>query len=148
MDKILIRCATTFKSKDYGVTCCKTKDNKECLIINSKKESSIFCIMVVDDKLEKVAFLDYSIEANKKTLFVNKLEVLPDFQFVGIGTMLLNSAGNICNKLNFKKLKLISLTTSLGFYQKLGFDVYELAKDAIYICEYPIKKEEINQILI
>lgn len=112
-----------------------TKDKQDSLIVNYCKKSIMFCLMIKNNKLVKVATLVYSIDKVNHSVFVAQLDVCQDFQFIGIGSNMINCLQNYAKSLGLKKMELVSLSPSLKFYQKLGFEKSTIAEEAVYFCD-------------
>ena len=112
-----------------------TKDKQDSLIVNYCKKSIMFCLMIKNNKLVKVATLVYSIDKANHSVFVAKLDVCEDFQFIGIGSNMINCLQNYAKNIGLEKMELVSLSPSLKFYQKLGFEKSTIAEEAVYFCD-------------
>ena len=112
-----------------------TKDKQDSLIVNYCKKSIMFCLMIKNNKLVKVATLVYSIDKVNHSVFVAKLDVCQDFQFIGIGSNMINCLQNYAKNIGLEKMELVSLSHSLKFYQKLGFEKSTIAEEAVYFCD-------------
>lgn len=111
-----------------------TKNKQDSLIVNYCKKSTMFCLMIKNNKLVKVATLIYSIDKVKRSVFVSKLNVSKDFQFINIGSNMISCLQNYAKSIGLEKMELVSLSPSLKFYQKLGFEKSTIAEDAVYYC--------------
>ena len=76
-----------------------TKDKQDSLIVNYCKKSIMFCLMIKNNKLVKVATLVYSIDKVNHSVFVAQLDVCQDFQFIGIGSNMINCLQNYAKNL-------------------------------------------------
>lgn len=112
-----------------------TKDKQDSLIVNYCKKSIMFCLMIKNNKLVKVATLVYSIDKVNHSVFVAQLDVCQDFQFIGIGSNMINCLQNYAKNIGLEKMELVSLSHSLKFYQKLGFEKSTIAEEAVYFCD-------------
>ena len=112
-----------------------TKDKQDSLIVNYCKKSIMFCLMIKNNKLVKVATLVYSIDKVNHSVFVAQLDVCQDFQFIGIGSNMINCLQNYAKSIGLEKMELVSLSPSLKFYQKLGFEKSTIAEEAVYFCD-------------
>lgn len=112
-----------------------TKDKQDSLIVNYCKKSTMFCLMIKNNKLVKVATLIYSIDKVNRSVFVSKLDVCKDFQFISIGSNMISCLQDYAKNIGLEKMELVSLSPSLKFYQKLGFEESTIAKDAVYFCD-------------
>ena len=112
-----------------------TKDKQDSLIVNYCKKSIMFCLMIKNNKLVKVATLVYSIDKVNHSVFVAQLDVCQDFQFIGIGSNMINCLQNYAKSIGVEKMELVSLSPSLKFYQKLGFEKSTIAEEAVYFCD-------------
>lgn len=134
MDEKLKRLIIIAKNKGYKAFLRKTKDNQKCVIINSPNNSMIYAFMIVDGEIVKVGCLDYTVKKDNK-VFIDRLEVERDFQFIGLGRNMMLCLQDYCMEINCNKLELISLRESLKFYQKLGFSSTIVVKDLLFRCE-------------
>ena len=112
-----------------------TKDKQDSLIVNYCKKSIMFCLMIKNNKLVKVATLVYSIDKVNHSVFVAQLDVCQDFQFIGIGSNMINCLQNYAKSIGLEKMELVSLSHSLKLYQKLGFEKSTIAEEAVYFCD-------------
>ena len=80
-----------------------------------------------------IGFLSF-FELNRKDMLIVVLEVLPEYQGIGIGKTLLQAVEDKARKLSKEKL-LVSTSNddlpALAFYQLNGFQIYEVIPDAI-----------------
>ncbi len=134
MNKKLERVAMLVINNGNKVDFKFTKDKQESLIVNFCKKQTMSCFVVKDDKVKKVATLTYLINKKNKSVFVEKLEIIKDYQFISIGSNMLECLQNYSRNLGLKKMELISLEPSVKFYQKLGFDEVVIAEDFVYSC--------------
>lgn len=135
MDKRLQKAAISMMNMGNKINFKITKDKQDSLIVNYCKKSIMFCLMIKNNKLVKVATLVYSIDKANHSVFVAKLDVCEDFQFIGIGSNMINCLQNYAKSLGLKKMELVSLSPSLKFYQKLGFEKSTIAEEAVYFCD-------------
>lgn len=135
MDKRLQKAAISMMNMGNKINFKITKDKQDSLIVNYCKKSIMFCLMIKNNKLVKVATLVYSIDKDNHSVFVAKLDVCKDFQFIGIGSNMINCLQNYAKNIGLKKMELVSLSPSLKFYQKLGFEKSTIAEEAVYFCD-------------
>lgn len=135
MDKRLQKAAISMMNMGNKINFKITKDKQDSLIVNYCKKSIMFCLMIKNNKLVKVATLVYSIDKVNHSVFVAQLDVCQDFQFIGIGSNMINCLQNYAKSLGLKKMELVSLSPSLKFYQKLGFEKSTIAEEAVYFCD-------------
>lgn len=112
-----------------------TKTNQQILIVNYCKNQTMLCFMVDQNKLKKVASLKYLITKADATIHLPKLDVCKEYQFINIGTNMVLCLQDYAKKLGLKKIILNSLSPSLEFYQKLGFNQTAIVEDFIYYCD-------------
>lgn len=134
MDKRLQKAAISMMNMGNKVNFSLTKDKQEILIVNYCKKSTMFCLLIKNNKLVKVATLVYNINKDKNSVYVAKLDVCKDFQFINIGSNMINCLREYAKDLGLKKMELISLSPSLEFYKKLGFKNKTVARDFVYSC--------------
>ena len=135
MDKRLQKAAISMMNMGNKINFKITKDKQDSLIVNYCKKSIMFCLMIKNNKLVKVATLVYSIDKANHSVFVAKLDVCEDFQFIGIGSNMINCLQNYAKNIGLEKMELVSLSPSLKFYQKLGFEKSTIAEEAVYFCD-------------
>ncbi len=135
MDKRLQKAAISMMNMGNKINFKITKDKQDSLIVNYCKKSIMFCLMIKNNKLVKVATLVYSIDKVNHSVFVAQLDVCQDFQFIGIGSNMINCLQNYAKSIGLEKMELVSLSPSLKFYQKLGFEKSTIAEEAVYFCD-------------
>ena len=135
MDKRLQKAAISMMNMGNKINFKITKDKQDSLIVNYCKKSIMFCLMIKNNKLVKVATLVYSIDKVNHSVFVAQLDVCQDFQFIGIGSNMINCLQNYAKSIGLEKMELVSLSHSLKFYQKLGFEKSTIAEEAVYFCD-------------
>lgn len=115
-----------------------TKDKQDILIVHDVKKFTMFCLLVEDDKIKKVAILNYLIDRDENSIYVEKLDVVKEYQFISIGSNMMSCLQDYARNLGLSKIELVSLTPSLAFYKKLGFEDSVISEDFIYSCNLPL----------
>ena len=81
------------------------------------------------------------VEENPDTVRLRQMAVLNDLQGKGIGRALMSFAENLARDRGYKTLSMHARKNSIGFYEKMGYDIASDEFNEVTIPHYVMEKK-------
>lgn len=123
MEKVFEKLINNCIENNYNYYITSLENNNQIVVVFRKIFGTLFAYQIEDGELAEIGEGRFRFYCNGKFLNLDLIRVRQDLRRQGIGKKMISCLLNFAKTVGCKKVSLISATGSVGFYQKLGFDL-------------------------
>lgn len=123
MDKVFEKLINNCIENDYMYYVTSLENDNQIVVVFRKEFGTLFAYQIEDGELTEIGEGRFRFYCNKKFLNLDLIRVRQDLRHHGIGKKIISCLLKFAKTVGCKKVSLISALSSVGFYQKLGFDL-------------------------